>query len=153
MFGIHAHIGDAGMQCERGVPTADIITRYVCLLILGRILAAAHRNKRLEKVFNPRRHRQHLAIFMIVNVTSKLRVHLKTALKGQRETAWFTHIDKERLAVIKYIFPITRRGIFACKVLLEAAIGKIAGDQILKLQTLGLSYEEAEEKILEGFLR
>ena len=33
----------------------------------------------------------------------------------------------------------------------EAAIGKIAGD--LKLQTLGLSYEEAEEKILEGFLR
>lgn len=35
----------------------------------------------------------------------------------------------------------------------EAAIGKIAGDQILKLQTLGLSYEEAEQKILEGFLR
>ena len=35
----------------------------------------------------------------------------------------------------------------------EAAIGKIAGDQILKLMTLGLTAEEAEEKILEGFLR
>ena len=35
----------------------------------------------------------------------------------------------------------------------EAAIGKIAGDQILKLMTLGLSAEEAEQKILEGFLR
>ena len=35
----------------------------------------------------------------------------------------------------------------------EAAIGKIAGDQILKLETLGLTAEEAEEKILEGFLR
>ena len=35
----------------------------------------------------------------------------------------------------------------------EAAIGKIAGEQILKLMTLGLSAEEAEEKILEGFLR
>ena len=35
----------------------------------------------------------------------------------------------------------------------EAAIGKIAGEQLLKLQTLGLSAEEAEEKILEGFLR
>ncbi len=35
----------------------------------------------------------------------------------------------------------------------EAAIGRIAGDQILKLQTLGLTREEAEEKILEGFLR
>ncbi len=35
----------------------------------------------------------------------------------------------------------------------EAAIGKIAGEQILKLMTLGLNAEEAEEKILEGFLR
>ena len=35
----------------------------------------------------------------------------------------------------------------------EAAIGKIAGEQILKLMTLGLTAEEAEQKILEGFLR
>ena len=35
----------------------------------------------------------------------------------------------------------------------EAAIGRIAGDQLLKLMTMGLSAEEAEEKILEGFLR
>ena len=35
----------------------------------------------------------------------------------------------------------------------EAAIGRIAGDQILKLMTLGLSAQQAEEKILEGFLR
>lgn len=34
----------------------------------------------------------------------------------------------------------------------EAAIGKIAGDQIIKLMTLGLSDEEAEEQILEDFL-
>jgi len=34
----------------------------------------------------------------------------------------------------------------------EAAIGKIAGDQMLKLQTLGLTEEEAEECILKGFL-
>ena len=31
----------------------------------------------------------------------------------------------------------------------EAAIGKIAGEQILKLMTLGLTAEEAEEQILE----
>ena len=35
----------------------------------------------------------------------------------------------------------------------EAAIGRIAGEQLLKLETLGLTPEEAEEKILEGFLR
>ena len=35
----------------------------------------------------------------------------------------------------------------------EAAIGKIAGDQITKLLTLGLTEEEAEEQIIQGFLK
>ncbi len=35
----------------------------------------------------------------------------------------------------------------------EAAIGKIAGDQLVKLMTLGLSEAEAEEQIINGFLR
>lgn len=35
----------------------------------------------------------------------------------------------------------------------EAAIGKIAGEQIIKLMTLGLTESEAEAKIIEGFLR
>ena len=35
----------------------------------------------------------------------------------------------------------------------EAAIGKIAGDQIIKLMTLGLTESEAEEQIINGFLR
>lgn len=35
----------------------------------------------------------------------------------------------------------------------EAAIGKIAGEQILKLRTLGLTEQEAEEKIIAGFLK
>lgn len=34
----------------------------------------------------------------------------------------------------------------------EAAIGKIAGEQIMKLRTLGLTEQEAEAKIVEGFL-
>ena len=35
----------------------------------------------------------------------------------------------------------------------EAAIGKIAGEQLVKLQTLGLTREEAEKRIIDGFLR
>ena len=35
----------------------------------------------------------------------------------------------------------------------EAAIGKIAGEQITKLMTLGLAEEEAEQEIINGFLR
>jgi Fe-S cluster assembly scaffold protein SufB len=34
----------------------------------------------------------------------------------------------------------------------EAAIGKIAGEQLIKLMTLGLSEKEAEEQIIKGFL-
>ena len=35
----------------------------------------------------------------------------------------------------------------------EAAIGKIAGEQIIKLMTLGLSEAQAQEQIIKGFLR
>ena len=35
----------------------------------------------------------------------------------------------------------------------EAAIGKIAGEQLIKLMTLGLSEKEAEEEIINGFLK
>ena len=34
----------------------------------------------------------------------------------------------------------------------EAAIGKIAGDELIKLESLGLTQEEAEQVIIEGFL-
>ena len=46
------------------------------------------------------------------------------------------------------------RGHVQCDAILmhEAAIGKIAGEQITKLMTLGLSEEEAEQEILDDFL-
>ena len=41
----------------------------------------------------------------------------------------------------------------AVKKLNEAAIGKIAGEQLTKLMTLGLTEAEAEEQIINGFLK
>ena len=35
----------------------------------------------------------------------------------------------------------------------EAAIGKIAGEQLIKLMTLGLTEAQAEEQIINGFLK
>ena len=35
----------------------------------------------------------------------------------------------------------------------EAAIGRIAGEQLIKLMTLGLTEEEAEQEIIAGFLK
>ena len=35
----------------------------------------------------------------------------------------------------------------------EAAIGKVAGEQLIKLMTLGLTESEAEAQIVSGFLK
>ena len=41
----------------------------------------------------------------------------------------------------------------AASLIHEAAIGKIAGEQLIKLQTLGLTEQEAESEIIKGFLK
>lgn len=69
--------------------------------------------------------------------------------------ACFGHVQCDSIimgdAKIKSIPAITANCTEA-QLIHEAAIGQIAGDQLLKLETLGLTPEEAEEKILEGFL-
>ena len=35
----------------------------------------------------------------------------------------------------------------------EASIGKIANDQLMKLMSLGLDYDEAVNRIIQGFLK
>lgn len=53
--------------------------------------------------------------------------------------------------VVKAIPEITANSLDAM-LIHEAAIGKIAGDQMIKLMTLGLTEGEAEAKIIDGFL-
>lgn len=55
-------------------------------------------------------------------------------------------------ACVKAIPEITANHVDA-SLIHEAAIGKIAGEQITKLMTLGLSEEAAEAEIVRGFLR
>lgn len=72
------------------------------------------------------------------------------------EAKCFGHVQCDAIlmgnAKIKAIPAITANHTDA-KLIHEAAIGRIAGDQILKLMTLGMTEEEAEEEILNGFLR
>ena len=67
----------------------------------------------------------------------------------------FGHVQCDSIimdeAKIKSIPAIDAQSVDA-QLIHEAAIGRIAGDQILKLMTLGLTEDEAEEQILEGFL-
>ena len=55
-------------------------------------------------------------------------------------------------AVVKAIPEITANHVDA-SLIHEAAIGKIAGEQLIKLMTLGLTEEQAEEQIVNGFLK
>ncbi len=72
------------------------------------------------------------------------------------ETRCFAHVQCDAIimdqAKVKAIPAITANHMDAALVH-EAAIGRIAGDQIIKLMTLGMSEQEAEEEILNGFLR
>ena len=72
------------------------------------------------------------------------------------QNACFGHVQCDAIimgsAKVRSIPEITANHVDA-ELIHEAAIGKIAGEQLLKLMTLGLTSEEAEEKILEGFLR
>lgn len=55
-------------------------------------------------------------------------------------------------AVVRAIPEITANHLDA-SLIHEAAIGKIAGEQLMKLMTLGLTEAEAEEQIVNGFLK
>jgi len=55
-------------------------------------------------------------------------------------------------AVVSAIPEVTANSLEASLVH-EAAIGKIAGEQLVKLMTLGLTEQEAEEQIINGFLK
>lgn len=75
-------------------------------------------------------------------------------IKGQNEC--FGHVECDGIlmddAVIESTPKIVAQNLNATLVH-EAAIGKIAGDQMIKLQTLGLSEEEAQNEIIKGFLK
>ena len=58
-------------------------------------------------------------------------------------------MDDARVAAIPEILASTPEA----SLIHEAAIGKIAGEQLIKLMTLGLTEKEAEEEIINGFLR
>ena len=68
----------------------------------------------------------------------------------------FAHVECDAIikdkASVKSVPEITANNVEA-NLVHEAAIGKIAGEQLIKLMTLGLTEKQAEEEIIKGFLR
>lgn len=76
-----------------------------------------------------------------------------SAINGNSECHGHSECDAIIMdeAVVTAIPELTANNIDAA-LIHEAAIGKIAGEQLIKLMTLGLSEEEAEKQIINGFL-
>lgn len=97
---------------------------------------------------------------------SKARINSRSVAKGdsvqifyprlEGNAECFGHVQCDSIimdnAKVRSIPEIAANSVDA-RLIHEAAIGKIAGDQILKLETLGLTHDEAEEKILSGLLK
>lgn len=97
---------------------------------------------------------------------SKARINSRSVAKGDSVQVFypklegnaecFGHVQCDSIimdnAKVRSIPEIAANSVDA-RLIHEAAIGKIAGDQILKLMTLGLTHDEAEEKILSGLLK
>ena len=75
-------------------------------------------------------------------------------IKGNNKCSGHTECDAIIMdnAQVSAIPEITANHIDA-SLIHEAAIGKIAGEQLIKLMTLGLTEKEAEEQIVNGFLK
>lgn len=71
-------------------------------------------------------------------------------------TKCFAHVECDAIikdnACVKATPEITANSVDA-NLIHEAAIGKIAGEQLMKLMTLGLTEKQAEEAIINGFLK
>lgn len=71
-------------------------------------------------------------------------------------TKCFAHVECDAIikdkACVQAIPEITANHLEA-NLIHEAAIGKIAGEQLIKLMSLGLSEKEAEQEIINGFLK
>lgn len=76
--------------------------------------------------------------------------------KVEGNTKCFGHVECD--AIIKDNAKVTSTPVIVANnidanLIHEAAIGKIAGEQLIKLMTLGLTEKQAEEEIINGFLK
>lgn len=78
----------------------------------------------------------------------------KSVINGNNRCAGHSECDAIIMddATVSAVPEITANNIEA-SLIHEAAIGKIAGEQIIKLMTLGLTEAEAETQIINGFLK
>lgn len=115
-----------------------------------------HGDQKAETIFDVQLNGENASTHVISRsiATENSNQHFTSKIYGN--TKCFAHSECDAIikdnAKVKATPEITANSVDA-NLIHEAAIGKIAGEQLIKLMTLGLSEKEAEEQIINGFLR
>ena len=134
--------------------TSAVVGKGATLIVKEKIMT--HGKQHAETVFNVDLNGEGSSTNVISRSVAK-DVSTQTFLSkinGNAECYGHTECDAIIMdnASVRAIPEITANDINA-SLIHEAAIGKIAGEQIIKLMTLGLTEQEAEEQIVNGFLK
>ena len=115
-----------------------------------------HDNQYAKTVFNVKLNGENASTHVISRSVAKdfSKQEFYSNIEGNKKC--YGHVECDAIimdkATVKAVPEILANDIDA-RLIHEAAIGKIAGEQLTKLMTLGLSEKEAEEKIINGFLK
>ena len=134
--------------------TSAVIGKGATLIVKEKIMT--HGRQHAETVFNVDLNGEGSSTNVISRSVAKdnSTQTFLSKINGNSECYGHTECDAIIMdnASVRAIPEITANNINA-SLIHEAAIGKIAGEQIIKLMTLGLTEQEAEEQIVNGFLK
>jgi Fe-S cluster assembly scaffold protein SufB len=134
--------------------TSAVIGKDATLIVKEKIMT--HGKQHAETVFNVDLNGEGSSTNVISRSVAKdnSTQTFLSKINGNSECYGHTECDAIIMdnASVRAIPEITANDINA-SLIHEAAIGKIAGEQLIKLMTLGLTEQEAEEQIVNGFLK
>ena len=115
-----------------------------------------HGKQYAKTVFNVKLNGKNASTHVISRSVAKDESKQEFYSNVEGNTECYGHVECDAIimdkGVVKAVPEILANSIDA-RLIHEAAIGKIAGEQLTKLMTLGLSEKEAEAKIVSGFLK
>ena len=134
--------------------TKAVLMKNATLVVSEKIMT--HGNQYAETEFEVDLNGEHSGAHVVSRSVARDRSSQKfiSRIKGNAECSGHTEcdaiiMDDATVSAIPEILAVHPDA----SLIHEAAIGKIAGEQLIKLMTLGLSEKEAEEEIVNGFLR
>ena len=143
----------------KGVDSTDRITKAVLeadtnLVISEKIMT--HGNQFAKTLFDVTLQGENASTHVTSRSVATENSKQEFVSKIQGDSKCFAHVECDAIikdnACVKSTPEVTANNVDA-NLTHEAAIGKIAGEQLIKLMTLGLSAKEAEDEIIKGFLK